>query len=73
MALRRDREQLLANLATFATEAGVRKVTEELNDKIRRLNRYGAEGPPSSLMPVDVDDVVARWRVARAEAGTSAG
>lgn len=65
LAVRRDREQLLANLGTFSSETRVREVTGELNDRIRRINRYGAEGPPSTAMPLDVDEVVARWRTAR--------
>lgn len=64
LALRRDREQLLANLARFDDEALLRAVTEELNQRIRQLNRYGAPGPPSTVMVLDVDDVVSRWRTA---------
>lgn len=33
---------------------------------IRHLNRYGAAGPPSTLMALDVDSIVDRWRQARA-------
>ena len=70
LAVRRDREQLLASLDAFSTEAELRAVVEELNDRIRTLNRYGApSGPPTSLMPQDVDDVVRRWRVLRTEPG----
>lgn len=69
LALRRDREQLLANLASFSNEEAVRRVTDELNERIRRLNRYGAEGPPSTLMPLDLDDVISRWRQAVAGSG----
>jgi hypothetical protein len=66
LALRRDREQLLANLTAFSDEASVRAATDELNRRIRHLNRYGATGPPSTVMVLDVDDVVDRWRAARA-------
>ena len=67
LALRRDRQQLLDDLAAFGNEAAVRATVEELNARIRHLNRYGAAGPPSTLMVLDVDDVVARWQAARAE------
>lgn len=66
LALRRDRELLLAGLADIATERELRDAVDELNDRIRHLNRYGAPGPPSTLMVMDVDEVVTRWRAARA-------
>jgi hypothetical protein len=66
LAVRRDRDQLLASLATFGTEAELRAVVEELNDRIRTLNRLGTPtGPPTSLMPQDVEAVVERWRAQR--------
>ncbi len=66
LALRRDRQQLLDNLAAFEDEAAVRATVDELNGRIRRLNRYGAAGPPSTVMVLDVDDVVAQWQARRA-------
>lgn len=65
LALRRDREQLLANLRAFDDEAALRATVEGLNARIRHLNRFGAPGPPSTVMVLDVDDVVARWAAAR--------
>ena len=63
LAVRRDRDDLLEALPTFGTERAVREAVEELNQRIRRLNRYGSpSGPPTSLMPQDVDAIVARWR-----------
>lgn len=65
LAVRRDRDQLLEALPTFRTEAAVRAAVEELNERIRRLNRYGSpSGPPTTLMAQDVDAIVARWRAA---------
>lgn len=65
LALRRDREQLLANLSAFEHEDAVRATAVELNERIRHLNRYGAPGPPSAVMVLDVAAVVDRWRNAR--------
>jgi hypothetical protein len=63
LAVRRDREQLLASLATFRTEAALRAVIDDLNERIRTLNRLGSpSGPPTSLMPQDADAIVVRWR-----------
>ncbi len=63
LAVRRDRDQLREHLHTFVSERAVREAVEELNERIRRLNRYGSpSGPPTSLMPQDVEEYVARWR-----------
>lgn len=63
LAVRRDRDDLLEALPTFRTERAVREAVEELNERIRKLNRYGSpSGPPTSLMPQDVDAIVERWR-----------
>ncbi|HQV57479.1 MAG TPA: DUF1992 domain-containing protein [Ilumatobacteraceae bacterium] len=65
LALRRDREQFLNNLATIGDEATVRRLTDELNERIRKLNRYGASGPPSTLTVMDPERIVERWQEAR--------
>ena len=74
LAVRRDREQLLASLATFHSEAELRAVVDDLNDRIRTLNRLGSpSGPPTSLMPQDVEDIVARWRAISAGSDSPRG
>jgi hypothetical protein len=65
LAVRRDRDDLLEALPNFRTERAVRDAVEELNERIRKLNRYGSpSGPPTSLMPQDVEAIVERWRAA---------
>jgi hypothetical protein len=63
LALRKAVEDLFSSLHKLPTERAVRTVVEELNARIRELNRTPPmDGPPSTLMRLDVDDVVARWR-----------
>lgn len=62
LRLRRERELTLEAARTARSEAKVRELLDELNGKIRTLNKYGASGPPSTLMPVDVEGFVDRWR-----------
>ena len=62
IALRKAVEDMLANVGRLLTERAVRNVVEELNSRIRELNRIPpTTGPPSNLMPLDVDVVLARW------------
>lgn len=66
LAVRRDRDRLLESLPTFATEVELRAAVDELNDRIRTINRLGSpSGPPTSLMPQDVEAIVERWRAQR--------
>jgi hypothetical protein len=66
IALRKAAEDLLGSLAKFPTERGLRNALDELNTRIREMNRSPVlEGPPSNLMPLDVEPVVARWKELR--------
>ena len=68
IALRKAAEDLLDSLDKFPTERGLRAALDELNTRIREANRTPVfAGPPSNMMPLDVEPVVERWRVARAE------
>lgn len=62
LAIRRARQEVLERVATAADEAEVRALVEAVNVKIRHVNRLGAEGPPSTVMPIDLDAAVERWR-----------
>ncbi|MFV0307840.1 MAG: DUF1992 domain-containing protein [Desertimonas sp.] len=62
LQLRRERADLLARLTDFAREEELREAIEELNGRIRHLNRYGASGPPSTVMVLDAEETVERWR-----------
>jgi len=66
LALRKEIEELPARVAPKQTEAAVRGVVTELNDRIMLARRGPVNGPPVTLSPVDADEVVRAWRSARA-------
>jgi hypothetical protein len=65
LALRRDAEEALAEAAGARSEAEVRRIVEEINDRIREAIRTGLSGPPLNLVPYDVEKAVADWRRSR--------
>jgi hypothetical protein len=66
IAIRVDVERVLDAVSTMRSETAVRSALEALNGRIRRVNRTAVSGPPSTMMPLDVERVVAAWRTARA-------
>ena len=66
LSLRKEVHDLQERLDREPTEACVRRVVEELNGRIRALNRMPPlDGPPTTVSPLDVDEVVARWQARR--------
>jgi hypothetical protein len=65
LAIRHEAEQVLGALAREGDERIVRERLEALNARIRKINRTTVSGPPTTLAPLDVEEVVARWRAAR--------
>lgn len=68
LALRKDREDTLARLDAEPSEARVRTLLGELNSRIRDVNSRSISGPPSTVMPLDIELVVEAWREERAPA-----
>jgi len=62
LALRKAVDDALVRIAATESEAAVRQIVAEINAEIVRVNSRAASGPPSTLMPFDVDEVVERWR-----------
>jgi hypothetical protein len=65
LQLRREVERLPETVVDLRDEAAVRQVARELNRRIADWLR-AAVGPAVPVGPVDVNAVVARWRVDRA-------
>ncbi len=55
-----SRKPLTSPFESFI-EAQIRQA-QDLNQRIARLNSRVADGPPTSLAPVDVEAVIRRWR-----------
>jgi DnaJ homologue, subfamily C, member 28, conserved domain len=66
LKLRREVEDIAQTVVTKKTEAAVRKVVDDLNERIRQAQRGHLDGPPVVLSTVDADEVVAAWRSAQA-------
>src|SRR2546423_263442 len=62
LALRKTVEETLERLPTVSSEQKVREVLTDLNTRIVDANRKPLDGPPSTLMPLDVDRIVDTWR-----------
>ena len=65
LALRKDVEDSLEQSGNERTESAVRAIVAALNARIRDANAKPLAGPPSTLMPLDVDYVVKTWAKGR--------
>ena len=66
LELRKQVDEAFERIAATPTEAAVREIVADVNQRIRYLNSHLTSGPPSTLMPFDVEEVVTRWRADRA-------
>jgi hypothetical protein len=58
-----DVERALGRIWKLGHESAVRREVAAINDKIRQANFAAVSGPPSTQMPLDIEDIVARWKV----------
>jgi hypothetical protein len=65
LAVRKELDDTMDRIAAAATEAEVRDHVEAINKRIRYINSTATVGPPSTLVPLDVEDVVETWRSGR--------
>jgi hypothetical protein len=65
LAVRKELEVALERIATATSEVTVRRIVTEINARIVYVNSHTASGPPSTLMPLDVEVVVGRWVAAQ--------
>lgn len=65
LALRRERELLPGAVVRLPSEAAVRALGADFNDRVEQFWRRPVEGPPVAVGQVDVDDLVVIWRAAR--------
>lgn len=62
MQLRKDVEEAVERATSAPSEAAARAIVRETNEHIRYANRTALHGPPSTVAPLDEDEVVRRWR-----------
>jgi Domain of unknown function (DUF1992) len=62
LAVRKEAEEALEAIGRTSNEHVVRRIVADINERIRDVNRRGADGPPSTVMPLDEEAVLVRWR-----------
>jgi hypothetical protein len=60
--IRKELEEAREAMAATTNESVVRRIIDDINVRIRDINRRGAEGPPSTVMVLDPEAEVERWR-----------
>ncbi|WP_248962883.1 J-domain-containing protein [Sphaerisporangium perillae] len=65
LALRKEAEEALAAAAAARSEAEVREIVADINEKIVEGTRKALSGPPIILTPFDVEEVVRVWKARR--------
>ena len=68
--IRIEVDAAMASLASLADEDEVRSLVEHLNERIRTVNRTVVTGPPTTVGPMPVEEVLERWRRRREQAET---
>lgn len=64
LALQKEAEVTLARAREAKSEDGVRRIVDELNNKILDAIAKPPAGPPLRLVPYDIDKIVDQWRTA---------
>jgi hypothetical protein len=57
-------ERELQRIATLMYEADVRRAVAALNEQISKASFAITSGPPSTIGPLDADEIVRKWRQA---------
>lgn len=65
LVVRRELDETRAQLRAAASEAEVRRLVAAINERIRNVNRMATAGPPSTLVTLDLDEELERWRTRR--------
>ncbi|HEX5945769.1 MAG TPA: DUF1992 domain-containing protein [Acidimicrobiales bacterium] len=65
LAVRKELDDTVDRIAVAGSEDEVRQLVAGINARIRRVNAVPTSGPPSTVAPLDVEDVVTRWRTRR--------
>ncbi|GAA2434976.1 DUF1992 domain-containing protein [Streptomyces macrosporus] len=73
LALRKEAEDALEAALRAPSEARVRRIVAEINERIRAARRMPPPGPPLGPAPFDVEQVVREWRERRSPGGDSPG
>jgi hypothetical protein len=60
-----DIEKTLQAIASLATEGEVRQTLESLNERIRKAAFAAGWGPSVDVLPLDLEETIARWQAAR--------
>src|SRR5262245_21781705 len=59
------RERLLESLRIFSSEAALRERIEAVNQQIQKAHYSHVAGPADGVLPLDVESVLAEWRLLR--------
>jgi hypothetical protein len=62
LALRKELDDTLDRIAGARTETEVRRLVAAINDRIVYVNSHTTSGPPSNLVPLNVERVLEEWR-----------
>jgi hypothetical protein len=62
LEVRLELDQARRDIAKAGDEGKVRDILGRINQRIRYVNSHIVEGPPSTLMPLDVEEELERWR-----------
>lgn len=65
LALRKEAEDARDAVSEARSEAQVRRILTEVNEKIDRAVLMPPQGPPLNLEPFDIEAVVQEWRAER--------
>jgi Domain of unknown function (DUF1992) len=62
LAVRKELEDALDRIAQAGTEPAVRQIVAVINERIVQVNSRTTSGPPTSVMPLNVERVIEEWR-----------
>lgn len=62
LQVRKDLDDAREQIDRASSEREVRRIIAAVNKRIREANRTALQGPASSLMPLDEEQTVRRWR-----------
>ncbi len=66
--VRKNLDRALEDIAAATNEDEVRRIVADINEQILDVNRKAASGPPSNMMPLNLERVLATWLAGRDQA-----